>query len=190
MLFRSKRAIWFFAALLIVAAIGTVVGIVTHEEPTMASERYWPRVPLSVSCMNHDGSDRECDVAEEAVRSINLQLGFEMLSWKPNVQMAMVSITMDAPLEVGSEDPGGHYELEHVGRAAFYRCRASTTNVAGADDLELLAIMHELGHCMGLAHDAFRGSIMYPEQSPTPDGTTGPRIPDADRAALRERYAP
>jgi len=59
-----------------------------------------------------------------------------------------------------------------------------------AGELLNLTIHHELGHCLGLAHDDFEQSIMRREQSPTPWGQLPPWISDDDRALVRSLYAP
>lgn len=183
------------AALIFVGAIvGVIYGVVTHEEPGFVNaENSWADTPLTVGCTNYAGdSDEGCDTAEHAVSVVNTRLGFDMLRWTgadPDGD-SDIHITMRAPVEVGGENrdaAGGHYEL--TGRAGVYEhCDVWTMNVSGPNDLEWLVLYHELGHCLGLAHDGYEQSIMYPTQEPTPDRTIPPWISDHDRNLLREKY--
>ena len=53
-----------------------------------------------------------------------------------------------------------------------------------------LVLYHEFGHCLGLAHDDYPKSIMYPTMTPIPDGIQPPWFSDYDRRLLRDLYAP
>jgi predicted Zn-dependent protease len=72
----------------------------------------------------------------------------------------------------------------------YEECEVWTMNVVGPNDLEWLTTYHEMGHCLGLAHDDYEQSIMHPVQRPTADATIPPWISDYDRDLLRERYMP
>lgn len=177
-------------ALSVAALVLVIVGVVLHDEPGLANSRVrWYRVPLLVGCRGYvPAADDACSVAEDVVGTVNHRLGFAMLKWadEPVVDIAIV---MRAPVEAGADEPGGNYELR--GSAGLYvRCDARTMNVSAADDLEWLVVYHEIGHCLGLAHDdGLEVSIMRPVQEPTPDGLLPPWITDSDRKLLREMYA-
>ena len=114
-----------------------------------------------------------------------------MLRMVAPTDSADITVIMGAPAEVGTDEPGGDYELRDTGGGVYERCNVRTMNVSGgASNLEWLSIYHELGHCMGLTHDDFTLSIMYPEQRPTPDRTIPPWITDWDRELLRGKYGP
>jgi predicted Zn-dependent protease len=50
-------------------------------------------------------------------------------------------------------------------------------------------LVHEMGHVLGLAHDDYRASIMYPTQSDSETLQTS-IISSSDRETLREMYCP
>lgn len=181
-----------FLSILTLAIVGVIYGVATHEEPGFTNPDYrWEHAPLSVACSGYTPADEDaCDVASEAVSRVNSRLGFSMLVWSTD-DAADITVTMRAPVEVGAaerDQPGGHYEL--AGTAGHYQhCDVQTMNASGgASDLELLVVYHELGHCLGLAHDDYSQSIMYPTQEATPDRTIPSWISDSDRALLRAKY--
>ena len=101
-------------------------------------------------------------------------------------------IVLGAPVDSKHETddvPGGRFEL-HGSGTVWKRCDVRTLNVAGPDDVEDRVLYHEMGHCLGLAHDDYPLSIMYPKQRATADKTIPPWISDSDRVLLRELYAP
>lgn len=188
---RRNRA-QFIGTIVFIALMGvlTVVGVYTHTEPGFTEQdRHWRGTPLTVACAGHvPAEDDACEVAEHAVGVVNARLGFGMLSWLGRAADADIKITMRAPVEVGVDEPGGHYEL-HYANGVYSRCEVRTMNSSGGGtDLEWLVVYHELGHCLGLAHDTAEISIMRPNQRATPFGQIPPWISDYDRKILRERY--
>lgn len=197
-----KRNTYFIigaVVLMVVAIVMIVIGVSTHEEPTLISpENSWERTPLLVSCQlygvtAHESpearreNDRACQTVWDVIETVNIRLGFQMLSMTGDVG-GVIHVSMRSPVEVGMDGPGGHFDLVGTG-TEYERCEIRTMNVSGgASDLEWLTVYHEIGHCLGLAHDDYRQSIMFPTQEPTPDRTLPPWISDFDRAALREKY--
>lgn len=178
------------AALFVAAAVFLVVGITTHEEPGFTSpDHRWAQsaVPLSVGCRSHAAGMEGCDAVEAAVEAINDRLGFAMLAWRGADSTAAIRVVTRAPVDVGADEPGGDYELRGGG-SVYEGCEVWTRNVHAAGDLEMLTAEHELGHCLGLAHDDYEQSIMFPDRAPTPARTLPPWISDHDRALLRARY--
>jgi len=52
----------------------------------------------------------------------------------------------------------------------------------------MFVVYHELGHCVGLAHDEFTMSVMHPRAPDFADSVPPPWLSDKDSEALRERY--
>lgn len=183
-----------FGVLCVVSVVLVIVGRATHEEPGFTNEaNRWDHTPLTVSCSGYvPEEDESCSIARSALRAVNARLGFDMLEWTgvDYTTDTDIHVVMRAPVEVGGDsrdEPGGHFELR--GRAGVYEeCKLWTMNVSGQGDIEWLTIYHELGHCMGLAHDDYELSIMRPEQRETPSGVIPPWISDFDKSLLRERY--
>ena len=65
-----------------------------------------------------------------------------------------------------------------------------TTNNTGTVDMLDLVLQHELGHCLGLAHDDYTESIMYGGAGRALRVTSGfpPHISDSDRELLRHQF--
>ena len=182
-----------FSVIFLAAITLLVIGIVTHEEPGFSNpEAQWVS-PVTVTCAGYvPEEDEACDVAEDVVGVVNSRLGFEMLRWDPTNVGGSIHITMRAPVEVGGSGPCGQpgecFELRGSGDT-YTECRMQTMNASGgAGNLEWLTVYHGLGHCLGLAHDDYKQSIMYPVQEATPDRTIPSWISDWDRKLLRERY--
>lgn len=179
------------AVLCVVAVAGVIYGVVTHEEPGLTSpENSWNHIPLTVGCRTYAGGPDRCDVAANAISTVNTRLGFTMLDYRGTLA-GDIYITMSAPVEVGDgvcSEPGECFELTGTG-TTYAHCDVRVMNVAGGGDLEWLVTYHGLGHCLGLAHDDFELSIMRPVQRPTPDGVIPPWISDYDRGLLRSLYS-
>lgn len=176
------------AVLGLVAIVLVVVGVATHEEPTFRDDAIaWERsdFPLEVCADDvrataHDGARGEL---AHAIRVTNARLGFAALVASPG-EACDVRVTFGVAAEAGGEwvEPGGYARWDHGEKF----CDVGIVNVVG--ELMQLAIQHELGHCLGLDHDSWEGSIMRPVQSETPMGELPPWISDTDRKAIRDRW--
>lgn len=160
----------------------------TEEAVFMAETPGWAPedFPLGVCAMDDrspDG-DRAARVSvAPVVARVNQRLGFHALTLDARPGSGcQVIVALGVAAEPGWVDPGGSAEFRPDARL----CSISVSNVHG--ELEFLTIHHELGHCLGLAHDDFERSIMFPTQSETPARMLPPWISDVDREAIRERY--
>jgi hypothetical protein len=193
--------------LAVIAVVLVVVGVMTHSEPGyMRTVPGFTRadVPVQVCAGAYSPDEAGTRVARsavtDAVRTVNGRMGFELLTMNHRDGEGCthgILVTVGVPYEHSHGhtivEPGG--SANFVSRSRF--CEITTTNT-GTDELLGLAIQHELGHCLGLAHDPFPSSIMCgsdPGQpsctlSPPPAGSLPPWIDDHDRALLLVSYRP
>lgn len=172
------------AVVFVAAAVFLVIGIATHEEPTfMPNAIAWEPAdfPLEVCA-----SDRRGALDDEPIRyvvqTVNQRLDMAALAYVGASEGCDVVVTFGVPAEPGWMDPGGDARWEPAGHV----CYVGVSNVHG--EMVTLVLYHELGHCLGLAHDDYDQSIMRPVQTLTPDRVIPPWISDFDRDAIRGRY--
>lgn len=188
-----------FGLVLVGSIVGLVYGITTHTEPGMMETTpgfAQHDLPIRV-CAGHYLGDPAHNVAAravvvDAVVTINERLGVDVyaVQVEPSPSTCDVAVIIDAPTDAQAHlDPGGDAVFVNGGK----HCDVTTRNT-GTDEMEALVLQHELGHCLGLAHDCWAGSIMCGGAcctlSPTPDGSWPPRIDDSDRTLLRHTFAP
>jgi len=188
--------------ILTVAVIGLILyGVLSHKEPGfMDTTSEWSRTdfPLQVCASAYadrticDPSDLVCEneetnlsrdastVVSDAITVTNRRLGFA--AFKLASTNCNVSVVVGAPSAAGSVEPGGSATI------GFKSCDVETVDVHG--EVRSLVMQHELSHCLGLAHDNYKQSIMRRTQSTTPAGEFPPRISDSDRALIRRAFAP
>ncbi len=160
------------------------------EDPGfMATRPAWQPAerPIGVCTHSYTGQQRDSQDAYDAVRyaiaTINSRLDFDI--YATSETGCGVSITVGVPAEQGWVDPGGAAVIS-AGTSGI-RCTVVTANT-GTGELLQLTLQHELGHCLGLAHDPWEGSIMRRVQVPTPDREFPPWISDSDRRLIRATY--
>lgn len=191
----NKITIGAALAVLVLAVVGIIYGSTTHSEPGLmracwhsgtvidyhcaaGEELTWDRrlMPLSVVT---DGALPE---TQTAIDLVNSQVGCDLLEYAEDTDpQPDVSITSESTMISGGTRSGSTW---HVRDARGMRARIDLYNTG---DLTLRVIVHELGHALGLDHDTFTGSIMYPRQTDT-RGMQFIRISDADRQTLRDLY--
>lgn len=192
-----------FVAFCGVALTLTIYGIASHEEPGLepammllpdAARSGNLETPISICVSSYRGSetfdglglpsDEALRATSLAVETINDRVGFPLLSSGSIADVrCQIVVNMGAPPDHPGNENGGW-----ATRCADGCCVGIAA--PGSDEMTHLVLQHELGHCLGLAHDPFASSIMSPSLEPSPDGAMPPRITDADRDLLREIYAP
>ncbi len=193
---------WVVGVLVLIAAVvGLVYAITTHTEPGLMATTpgFGPndlpiRVCVAAYVPDPRASRDALQAVDQAVGTTNGRSGAQVFEVELQGEQACpVTITVGAPTEhAAHQDPGGDAQFTNGARecAVTMRNNGTTTML----DLDL---QHELGHCLGLAHDCWAGSIMCGDENndpsdgscctlaPSPDGTYPPRIDDSDRALLR-----
>lgn len=176
------------AILMMATSVGVAYGVMNHSEPGLApSSISWPpdRLPLDVCPHSYVGSSTDAVLAVAgAVGTTNERLGFDAFRTSLDPETCDVTVEIGVPAEVGWMDPGGDARVVNGPVCEVRTSNTGTTEILG------LVLQHELGHCLGLAHDEWTGSIMRREQSSTPTGELPPRITDLDRDLLVSLYGP
>lgn len=196
---KTRNILMIVAAALVgvVALVLTIYGVATHSEPVFTDdEKSWDRraFPLQLRAHRYTAvGDKPLEAwqvtsLEDALSVTNSRLGFKAFEMAAEGENVDVHVDIGLPYDDEWEAAGGQYRL--LGRGLEYtECQIVTSN-NGTAELLFWTLQHELGHCLGLAHDPFSMSIMYAEQRPVDDLSNRPWITDDDRKALRERYAP
>lgn len=199
----TKWQLWLFVGLTAVCIGLLVFGVFTHKEAGLTrSEITWEKskFPLTVSTKAYEGSNAEASSAvQAAVKAVNSRLGFQALRNVSGVASADVQVTVGVPQDSTNNTTTSGYALALKDAGGFFRanisqtdpshwsnCAIETSNTGIITILDLV-LQHELGHCLGLAHDDFNSSIMYPVQSEY-DGLP-PTFTDSDKKILRGLYA-
>jgi hypothetical protein len=172
----------FAFALLAGCSPGTFMPVYPHFERS--------EVPLTVCVSAYEGDAVGArKLADYAITTAYTdRLGFKLYTMQPaGSQECDATLIVGVPAEAGWRDPAGTCEFDPT-QITGTRCQMATSNT-GQDDMTTLAIEHELGHCAGLAHDDWIGSIMYPELHETPIGEFPPWLSDHERELLRQRFA-
>lgn len=203
----NKVMIGGIALLFLSVAILLPIAILTHEESGLLTacdtpsghlnydgecyEVKWEKdqFPLSVSIYTnnpHPPADPD-DALKYAVDLINDSLGFTALA-RSSSPHADIRIEFEAASAGGTwlSDASGAV-LHHRNEDGFLWCEVRTWN-NGTVEMVDKVLTHELGHCLGLAHDDFQGSAMYHSVEPDGPVLSRLRITDHDRKLLRALY--
>lgn len=195
-----------FGLFVVLCFVLVMCGVLTHHEAGLVREDVrWSksRFPLRVSSGAYAGdADAQAEAHEavrSAVREVNWRLGFTVLKHVDGAD-SDIDVVVGVP-QYPSDDPGaatdqlaltesgGFYKLTgDSGVKQWVKCQIMTSNTGTIFVLGLV-LEHEFGHCLGLAHDDFDSSIMYPTQRDWgTDSAFPPRFTDSDRSLLRKLY--
>jgi len=196
----------------VAALVGVIYAVVMHYKTLGTDEHFshnengymedWHQwepgdfpLQLSTNVYTSEGQAIVRSQSERAIRAAerwNNAAGVELFyvdDWMgQDGGRARVFINIGVPAEPGWMDPGGTAEIV-TEEDGWQHCLIQTSNT-GTDEILFYVIMHELGHCLGLAHDTWEGSIMREVQSSPADLRNSPRVSDHDEALLRNRYGP
>lgn len=195
---KNNNWIWMavFFVLCAVTIAGVVFGVTRHDEPGLIPgvRPAWADGAPIVVCVARYGDarmDPTLEVSRHAsgvIDAVNARLEMPVLRIAYN-EVCPILIRYEVPAEPSwLHRESGDLDFMEPGGAALLGdgyCQINLSNVTG--EMRSLVLMHELGHCLGLAHDDQNTSIMRRVQTPTPEGQYPPRFSDSDVALLRER---
>lgn len=196
----------FFILLTVASSVLLVWGLTHDDEPgLMPTAPQWERrqFPLRVYVNGNEADAAETRddraLAASVIHIVNSRLGFEafrLLAEHDGHEFDVFIIPHEGGRDEGCPPEGGQTRFGYVAPSGEYPegDGASVTialcNVPLAE-LRTLALEHEFGHTLGLAHDPDNEqSIMQPVLHETRTGDFPPHISDHDRALLRDLYAP
>lgn len=195
-------------ALFVAAGVAVVVGILTHREAGLMRAcvrddgrfdydgdcqdvRLEGRGPFLVDIFDDGTPPQEHrDAVASVIRAINTDVGFVLLETDDLedglcLDAAAICVHLDEPYERRFMDANG--TASHWTTPVGTSCEVRTSNT-GTGELRHLVLYHEIGHCLGLAHDDFNSSIMRARQRPTPTGSFPPSLTNHDRDLMRRLY--
>ena len=177
-------------------------GAETHHEPCERTEKLvWPQkqipiaiAPLSTARQPMAADSPQVRVLKQAVTDFNRQVRFELLRVGSGLDASDAEARFGGALETAGGEgkqvsPPGYVTHVRMGDTLrgyiFIR-----SDVASIDRLLFLVLQHELGHLVGLSHDDFHMSLMYPitRDDSMLERMTMAYLTDADIELLRALY--
>lgn len=161
-----------------------------------SEELVWPesQIPISVSAITAAGNpvveaSTTGGVLNQAISDINRQVGFELLEFSDGTNPD-AEFRLGGALESGPDNPPpGYVRHQKVGNGLRGRGWIRS-DVVAVDRTFYLVAQHELLHLVGLAHDDFTLSVMYPITREDWDAETmgTAHVTDHDVGLLRRLY--
>lgn len=200
----------------VVAVVGLVVGITTHTETTHLTVCWtngraqyvepvegvadigqcpdpvparWKRdrIPLRVASVEESQGANRPDLVKRAVQHMNSQVRFKLLRYVEQDQQSDIAVQWGVA-QASGDAPA---DCRHLGEGGFVTSAIIKMRNTGGDRTTWKALLHELGHGVGLGHDDFMDSVMYWEQQDdTFEVMRLDRFTDSDVRWLNDEYAP
>ena len=146
-------------------------------------------IPLIVKgvAYHQDTKNETITAVETAVRHTNQLLGFDGFSLTTETE-ADILITIGVPQDGTFDGPGGH--MYHEKNNSKQKAFIEVYNVVEPILLNKV-IVHELLHALGLSHDDWEGSVMYPSND-SKELTSFKQLwlSDQDKKVLQDLYSP
>ncbi len=204
--FKSRPALVAAALACAVAATLVVYAVLTHKEAGLmrvcwdpsgdavygacsgSEDLVWLKKQLPIRVLVEPYHADEAARADKAVRSAvalwNQQTGLNLMTVVSRGNADAV-VRWGVPTVVGSSDEGGY--VAHHKDVDGYMTAAVVIYYVATDDMSHRVLTHELGHLIGLAHDSFKASPMYPVTEEKAS-MTFERVTDFDRSVLKAAY--
>ncbi len=161
----------------------------------------WPQkqLPLSVVVFSNNHTalkeqDRGSKIVKEAMDDFNLQVG-KLLFSVANIadEEPDVVVIWGAPSVVGATGSesgkiGGYVNHAKIGTTMQSIQSIVRIRETSSDRLAFVTTLHELGHVIGLSHDQFISSLMYPRMVTDELNTATTRLTDSDVRLIRTTY--
>jgi hypothetical protein len=136
-------------------------------------ELVWPQeqIPLTIAPVSAEGEPLGADTPQvrvlgQAITNLNRQVGFELLRLGSGLQPSDAEVRFGGAFQAGeggaSPSPGYVSHLRVGGTGQLRAHVYIRSDVESVDALLHGVLLHELLHVVGLEHDDFRLSLMYP----------------------------
>jgi len=196
-----QRWVWYvFSGVFLAIAISILFAVLTHKEaglmrvcwqqghaiydnPQCNTELKWNKTQLPLKYAIHfdEAHQGYINSVIEATKLWNAELGVTVFRLADNPAEAIITVEWGSM----SSNVGGH-----VSHRGITGPKIATITLTDASDVRAVYryAVHEFGHVLGLAHDDFAQSVMYPTQPGLTGEITFTLPSDADKKLLRELY--
>lgn len=149
-----------------------VEGSEDDHGPCEGSEQFrWPQeqIPLTLAPVSSEGQPLAADTSQvrvlgQTITDLNRQVGFELFRLGTGLQPSDAEVRFGGafPGGAGADSPPPGYVAHRNGPGAYRGHVWIRSDVESSERLLFLVLQHELLHLVGLAHDDFTASIMFP----------------------------